>query len=286
MSPPVRPISINPSEYRKFIKTLSSPAYKWIQAVQAKPQRNTSAAKGTNINKEANPADHCFSFLEALAVLRAYGCCHSHLFFSMRITSSLDPGVVNGMRGLCSYAHAFLPAPTLAVLAKDAQDLQLAKQLQVEHSGSEELIAQIAEGKITFDRLICTPEMMQSLGKVAQILGPKGLMPNAKTETLTSNVEAAVKRARETSLFRVERGTSTVAMPIGPVNMHAEQLEQNFRALTSQVKAAWIAHPKPPSASKPAALAKIVAAWEIGLVSGEAGSGPLWSPLCKLKVTE
>ena len=284
MSPPVRPISTNPNHYLRYIKTLSDSSYEWIRSIREKPQRNTLASKGANLSQKANPADHCFAFSEALRVLRAFGCCHSSLFLSLRISSSLDPGVVNGMRGLISYTHAFLPLPRLAVLAKDPEHLALAAQLQVAHYGNEELVALIAEGRISFDRLICTPEMMQSLGKVAQILGPKGLMPNARTETLSSDVEADVKRARECALFRVERGTSSVSMPIGPISMSDEQLEDNFKALNAQVKAAWIAHPKPPSASKPAALAKIVAGCEIALAAGEHGSGPLWSPLCKLNL--
>ena len=121
MSPPVRPISTNPNDYIRFIKTLSDSSYEWIRSIRPKPQRNTLVSKGTNLSQKIDPADYCFDFSEALRVLRAFACCHSNLFLSLKINSSLDPGVVNGMRGLISYSHTFLPAPRLAVLAKDPQ---------------------------------------------------------------------------------------------------------------------------------------------------------------------
>jgi large subunit ribosomal protein L1 len=98
------------------------------------------------------------------------------------------------------------------------------------------IIADVAEGKINFDILVATPSMMPRLAKVARILGPKGLMPNPKTGTVT---EDAVKRAKELSTgkvnFKTEPDQPLIHMIVGKVSFDDKKLEDNVTAILNAV---------------------------------------------------
>ncbi len=125
-----------------------------------------------------------------------------------------------------------LPAGTgkkvrVAVVAKDAKADE-AKEAGADLVGAEELIEDIQKGKIDFDVLIATPNMMGLVGKVGRTLGPKGLMPNPKTGTVTMDVAQAVKNAKGGQVnFRVDK-QGNIHAGIGKVSFTKEQLNDNF----------------------------------------------------------
>ncbi len=125
-----------------------------------------------------------------------------------------------------------LPAGTgkkvrVAVVAKDAKADE-AKEAGADIVGAEDLIQDIQGGKIDFDVLIATPNMMGLVGKVGRTLGPKGLMPNPKTGTVTMDVAQAVKNAKGGQVnFRVDK-QGNIHAGIGKVSFTKEQINDNL----------------------------------------------------------
>ncbi len=96
--------------------------------------------------------------------------------------------------------------------------------------GNEELIEQIKGGWLGFDKAVATPDMMGSVGKIGKILGPRGLMPNAKTGTVTFELEKAIKELKAGRIeFRVEK-SGIVHAPMGKVSFGADKLQDNIAA--------------------------------------------------------
>ncbi len=125
-----------------------------------------------------------------------------------------------------------LPAGTgkkvkVAVIAKGAK-IDEAKEAGADIAGGVEIIEDIQAGKIDFDVLIATPDMMGQVGKVGRILGPKGLMPNPKTGTVTLDVAKAVQNAKGGQVnFRVDKH-GNIHAGIGKVSFTKEQIRDNF----------------------------------------------------------
>ncbi|MGE0199491.1 MAG: 50S ribosomal protein L1 [Candidatus Melainabacteria bacterium] len=119
----------------------------------------------------------------------------------------------------------------VAVVAK-GKKVRQAADAGADFSGSEELIERIEkENFFDFDVLIATPDMMAALGKLGKVLGPKGLMPNPKTGTVTADVAQAVKEMKAGKVeFRTDK-TAIIHNAIGKANFSAEQIKRNFSAL-------------------------------------------------------
>ena len=97
--------------------------------------------------------------------------------------------------------------------------------------GSDDVMEKIKEGWLEFDRVIATPDMMGAVGKIAKILGPRGLMPNPKVGTVTFDVANAVRELKAGKVeFRVEK-TGIVHSPVGKVSFGPEKLRENIHAL-------------------------------------------------------
>lgn len=135
-----------------------------------------------------------------------------------------------------------LPAGTgktvrIAVITSAAK-VDEAKAAGADHAGGDDLINQIAGGWLEFDRVIASPDMMSKLGKVARILGPRGLMPNPKLGTVTTDIAAAVKEQKAGKVeYRTDK-TGIVHMPIGKSSFSEADLKKNYDAvLTAIVRA-------------------------------------------------
>lgn len=132
-----------------------------------------------------------------------------------------------------------LPAGTgktikVAVFAKGAK-VDEAKAAGADFTDVEQLKKDILANKLAFDRVIATPDMMGELGQLAKILGPRGLMPNPKTGTVTPDVAGAVKAAKSGSIeFRAEKA-GIVHAGIGKASFTEAQLTSNFKALLGAV---------------------------------------------------
>jgi large subunit ribosomal protein L1 len=104
-----------------------------------------------------------------------------------------------------------------------------------DYTGSDDMIEKIKDGWLEFDRVIATPDMMGSVGKLGKILGPRGLMPNPKVGTVTFNVGSAVNEMKAGKVeFRVERA-GIVHSPVGKVSFGVDKLYENILALLETI---------------------------------------------------
>ena len=124
--------------------------------------------------------------------------------------------------------------------------------------GAEDLIARIQEGYLDFDAAIATPDQMSKVGRIARILGPRGLMPNPKTGTVTMDVAKAVSDIKGGKItFKVDK-QSNLHLVIGKASFPVEQLVENYAAALDEVQRAK------PSASKGKYLRKVTFATTMG----------------------
>jgi large subunit ribosomal protein L1 len=101
--------------------------------------------------------------------------------------------------------------------------------------GGKDVIGRIQEGWLDFDVVIATPDMMSEVGKLGRVLGPRGLMPNPKSGTVTFDVARGVREVKAgKSEFRVDK-TGNVHVPIGKVSFTAEQLAENITAFLDAI---------------------------------------------------
>jgi len=147
------------------------------------------------------------------------------------------------VRGVVSMPHGTGKQVRVAVFAKEAK-AEEAKKAGADIVGSHDLVQEIQSGNINFDYCIATPDMMGVVGKVAKILGPKGLMPNPKLGTVTVDVVKAVAAAKAGQVeFRAEKA-GIVHAAVGKISFAENNLVENVQALLSAVIKAK------PSASK------------------------------------
>jgi large subunit ribosomal protein L1 len=120
----------------------------------------------------------------------------------------------------------------------EADDVAEAKKAGADVAGAEEFLQQLDKGVIDFDVLVATPMVMAKLGKYARVLGPKGLMPNPKSGTVTKDVAKAVEQAKAGKVeFRVDEN-GIVHLGVGKVSFGADKLYENVQAVFSSLKAA------------------------------------------------
>ena len=125
----------------------------------------------------------------------------------------------------------------VAAFAKGEKEKE-ASDAGADFVGAEDLVKKISEGWLDFDKAVATPDMMAVVSRIGKILGPRGLMPNPKTGTVTMDIAKAIKEIKAGKLeFRVDKA-GIVHVPIGKVSFGVEKLLDNARVvLTSVVKA-------------------------------------------------
>ena len=138
------------------------------------------------------------------------------------------------VRGTVSLPHGTGKDVRVAVFA-EGDNAEAAKAAGADIVGTEELIAAINEGNIDFDVAIATPDQMAKVGRGARVLGPRGLMPNPKTGTVTADVSKAVADVKGGKIsFRVDKASNLHAI-IGKASFDAEKLAENYGALYDEI---------------------------------------------------
>lgn len=122
----------------------------------------------------------------------------------------------------------------VAVIA-EGEDQATARQAGADLVGSEELISEIAGGKIDFDILIATPAMMRNMARLGKVLGPRGLMPNPKNETVTTNLEKVIVSYKAGKLNFKSTDQQAIRTKVGKVDMAASELTANITAFIKAV---------------------------------------------------
>ena len=203
-----------------------------------KPARTRLERRGKNFRKSAEliKKDKEYQVKEALELAIKTSKVKFDATVEIHINLNVDPKQADqNVRD-----NLVLPAGTgktmrVAVFA-EADDVTKAKKAGADIAGSDEFLQQLDKGTIDFDILISSPAGMAKLGKYARILGPKGLMPNPKSGTVTINIEKAVKEAKAGKVeYRVD-STGIVHLGIGKVSFGADKLEQNAQAVLASIK--------------------------------------------------
>jgi large subunit ribosomal protein L1 len=172
---------------------------------------------------------------EAIALAKANATSKFDETIEVALNLGVDPRHADQMvRGVVSLPKGTGKTVRVAVFAKDAKADE-ARAAGADVVGAEDLIEAITNGTIDFDRAIASPDMMGLVGRVAKILGPKGMMPNPKLGTVTPNVAQAVKDAKGGQVeYRVEKA-GIIHSGIGKASFAAEDLRANFDALVGAV---------------------------------------------------
>ena len=139
------------------------------------------------------------------------------------------------VRGVVILPNGTGKTKKVLVLAK-GDKAEAAKNAGADYVGDDDMIAKIAgENWMDFDTVIATPDMMPSLGKVAKVLGPKGLMPNPKSGTVTVDVAKAVTETKAGKIeYRLDKN-NIVHCPIGKVSFGSEKLKENYITLLEAI---------------------------------------------------
>lgn len=173
---------------------------------------------------------------EALEAIKQNANAKFDETIEMAANLGIDPKKADQqVRGTVSLPHGTGKTVRVVVFA-EGEAAEEATEAGADRVGSDELAKDIQEGFLDFDIAIATPDMMRVVGKLGKILGPRGLMPNPKTGTVTPDVSKAVQEFKAGRLeYRADK-QGTVHMPVGKASFSIEQLEENLRTLLTTLQ--------------------------------------------------
>ena len=147
----------------------------------------------------------------------------------------VDPKHADQMvRGTVVLPHGLGKSKRVIVIAS-GDKVREGREAGADESGGDDIVQRIQGGWIDFDAVVATPDMMKSVGRLGKVLGPRGLMPNPKTGTVTVDVAKAVREVKAGKVeFRVDK-TGIIHCPVGKVSFEAVKLAENAGALISSV---------------------------------------------------
>jgi len=153
----------------------------------------------------------------------------------MAVRLGVDPRQADqNVRGTVNLPHGMGKAVRVLAFAKGEKEKE-AQEAGADFVGNDDLIKKINEGWFEFDKTVATPDMMATVGRIGKILGPRGLMPNPKTGTVTVEIGKAVKEIKAGKLeFRVDKA-GIVHVPVGKASFNPEQLIDNAKAVLMSI---------------------------------------------------
>jgi large subunit ribosomal protein L1 len=138
------------------------------------------------------------------------------------------------VRGTVVLPHGLGRSKSVLVIAQGEKQKE-AEEAGADFVGGEEMVDRIKGGWLDFDAVIATPDMMRSVGQLGKVLGPRGLMPNPKTGTVTFDVKTAVLETKAGKVeYRVDK-TGVIHVPVGKVSFEPEKIQDNARVLLDAV---------------------------------------------------
>jgi large subunit ribosomal protein L1 len=184
---------------------------------------------------KAQVENKAYKLEEALPLVKKLADAKFDETVEVAMRLGVDPKHADQMvRGTVVLPHGLGKSKKVCVIAS-GEKIKEAEQAGAEHVGGEELVAKIQEGWLDFDALIATPDVMKSVGKLGKILGPKGLMPNPKTGTVTFDLAKAVREIKAGKVeFRVDK-TSIIHTPVGKASFDIDKLLENTKVLIDSV---------------------------------------------------
>jgi large subunit ribosomal protein L1 len=176
---------------------------------------------------EANKA---YKLSESLALVKQIAFAKFDETVELTMVLGVDPRKADQMvRGTVVLPHGLGKTKRVLVIAGGE------KQKEARDAGADEMVERIKGGWLDFDALIATPDVMKSVGTLGKILGPRGLMPNPKTGTVTFEVTKAVQETKAGKVeYRVDK-TGVIHVPVGKVSFDLDKLTENTRVLMDAV---------------------------------------------------
>ncbi len=176
-----------------------------------------------------------YSAVEAVALAKSTNIAKFDASVEVSFNLNVDPRHADQqIRGAMVLPHGTGRTQKVLVITKGAKE-QEAKDAGADFVGGKELLDEIKGGWFGFDVIVATPDMMGELGKLGKILGPKGLMPNPKTGTVTMNIANAVNEIKKGKVtYRTDK-EGNINCLIGKCSFTEEQLVENYKALYAQL---------------------------------------------------
>ena len=172
---------------------------------------------------------------EAVATMQAAKFAKFDETVELAMRLGVDPKHADQMvRGTVVLPHGTGKSKKVAVIAA-GEKLKEAQAAGADHTGGADLVQKIQEGFSDFDAVVATPDMMKDVGKLGKVLGPRGLMPNPKTGTVTFDVTKAVQEIKAGKVeFRVDK-TAIIHVPVGKMSFNDEKIADNTMAVIHAV---------------------------------------------------
>jgi large subunit ribosomal protein L1 len=176
-----------------------------------------------------------YRFAEGAELLRKAHFVKFDETVELVLNLGVDPKQSDQMvRGTVVLPHGLGKSKRVLVIAS-GEKVREAQEAGADFVGGEDMVQKIQEGWVDYDAVIATPDMMKSAGRLGKVLGPRGLMPNPKTGTVTFEVARAVKEVKAGKVeFRLDK-TGIIHSPIGKISFSAQQLADNAQSLLAAV---------------------------------------------------
>jgi large subunit ribosomal protein L1 len=193
-------------------------------------------SKRKKLIRDKVDATKLYSIEEAVALIKELSVVKFAETIDVAINLGIDPRKSDqAVRGASSLPHGTGKTVRVAVFTQ-GDSAEAAKAAGADLVGMEDLAAEVKKGNMDFDVVIADPAAMRVVGQLGQILGPRGLMPNPKTGTVTTDVATAVKNAKAGQVrFRADKG-GIIHGGIGRINFEANAIKENLQALLSELK--------------------------------------------------
>lgn len=215
-------------------------------------------SKQYNAAAEKINADQLYSPAEAFALVKQTASKKFDETIDVAMRLGVDPRKADQMvRGTVNLPHGTGKTARVLVFANGAK-AEEARAAGADEVGGDELIEKVAGGYLDFDAVVATPDLMGKVGRLGRVLGPRGLMPNPKTGTVTMDVAKAVSDIKGGKIeFRVDRHAN-LHFIVGKASFTAEQLAENYYAALDEILRLK------PSASKGRYITKAVVSSTMG----------------------
>jgi large subunit ribosomal protein L1 len=196
-----------------------------------KGKRYKSIAESIDRSKE-------YSLDEAIAIIKSNSSAKFNETVELVMNLGLDvKKPEQQLRGTVSLPHGTGKTVRILVFA-EGEMAKAAEEAGADHVGSDDMVSKINGGFLDFDIAIASPDMMRHVGKLGKVLGPRGLMPNPKTGTVTNDIAKAVKEFKAGKLeYRTDKSAG-IHLPAGKVSFDATKIKENLLALINTIQRA------------------------------------------------